>query len=59
MTVGALEGLWQQLLLSVSQRLHCLLGPSSFAQAGGGSSVLNLLCAKDQANKNCEHRSGI
>ena len=29
------------------------------AQAGGGSSVLNLLCAKDQANENCEHRSGI
>ena len=29
------------------------------AQVGGGSSVLNLLCAKDQANENCEHRSGI
>ena len=29
------------------------------AQAGGGSSVLNLLCVKDQANENCEHRSGI
>ena len=28
-------------------------------QAGGGSSVLNLLCAKDQANENCEHKSGI
>ena len=26
---------------------------------GGGSSVLNLPCAKDQANENCEHRSGI
>ena len=25
-------------------------------QAGGGSSVLNLLCVKDQANENCEHR---
>ena len=24
-----------------------------------GSSVLNLLCAKDQANENCEYRSGI
>ena len=29
------------------------------AQAGGGSSVLNILCVKDQANENCEHRSGI
>ena len=29
------------------------------AQAGRGSSVLNLLCAKDQANENYEHRSGI
>ena len=28
-------------------------------EAGGGSSVLNLLCAMDQANENCEHRSGI
>ena len=44
--VGAIEGLWQGLL-------------STIAQAGGGSSVLNLLCAKDQANENCEHRSGI
>ena len=41
----------------VSQRLCCALVP--VAQAGGGSSVLNLLCAKDQANENCEHRSGI
>ena len=29
------------------------------AQVDGGSSVLNLLCAKDQANENCEHRLGI
>ena len=57
--MGANEGLRQGLLLSVSQRLHCLLGPSSFAQAGGGSSVLNLLYAKDQVNENCEHRLGI
>ena len=27
--VGATEGLWQGLLLSVSQRLHYLLGPSN------------------------------
>ena len=29
------------------------------AQVGEGSSVFNLLCAKDQANENCGHRSGI
>ena len=29
------------------------------AQVHEGSSVLNFLCAKDQANENCEHRSGI
>ena len=28
------------------------------AQVSGDFSVLNL-CAKDQANENCEHRSGI
>ena len=29
------------------------------AQVGWGSSVLNLLCAKNQANENCEHRPGF
>ena len=29
------------------------------AQAGEGFSVLNFLCAKDQANENYEYRSGI
>ena len=29
------------------------------AQASGASYVLILLCAKDQANGNCEHRPGI
>ena len=29
------------------------------AQVGEGSSVLNLLCALDQANEYCGHRSGI
>ena len=28
-------------------------------QVSGDSSTLNLLCAKDQANENCEHRSQI
>ena len=44
--VGATEGLCRGYLVAV-------------AQAGGASSVLNLLCAKDQANENCKHRSGI
>ena len=29
------------------------------AQASESSSLLNLLCPKDQANENCGHRSGI
>ena len=29
------------------------------AQVGGGSSALNLLCARDQTNENWEHRSSI
>ena len=57
--MGANEGLWQGLFRGVSQRLHYLLCPSSCCQVGEGSSVLNLLCAKDQANENCGHRSGI
>ena len=51
MAVGAVEGLWQGLLLSVSQRLHYLLGPSSCYPSGWGSSVLNLIYAMDQANE--------
>ena len=43
--MGAIEGLWQGLLIAV-------------VQVSGDSSVLNL-CAKDQAIENCEHRSGI
>ena len=50
--VGAIEVLWQGLLLSVSQRHHYLLGPSSGYPREGDSSVLNLLFAKDQANEN-------
>ena len=50
--VGAIEVLWQGLLLSVSQRLHYLLGPSSGYPREGDSSVLNHLFAKDQANEN-------
>ena len=57
--VGAIVGLWQGLLPSVSRRLYCLLHLSNSCQAGEGSSILNLLYAKDQANENCGHRSGI
>ena len=53
-TLGTLE----RLLLSISPKLHSLLSPSTVTQAGG-SSVLNLLCTKGQANENREHRSGI
>ena len=41
----------------VASTILCTL--VAVAQVDGGSSVLNLLCAKDQANENCEHRSGI
>ena len=37
--------------------IYCTL--VAVAKAGEGSSGINLLCAKDQANENCEHRSGI
>ena len=50
--VGATEGLWQGLILSVSQGLHRLLGPRSWYPSHGSSSVLNLLCTKGQANEN-------
>ena len=29
------------------------------AQAGEGSSILNILCAKDKGNENCEHKLDI
>ena len=49
--VGAAEGLWQGLLPSVSWRLCRLLCLSSCCPSGWRSSVLNLLCAKDQASE--------
>ena len=63
--MGAIQGLWSgyslvpKLLLGMSQSFHYLLAPVAVAQAGGGSSVVNLLCAKDQANENFKQRSGI
>ena len=58
--MGATEGLWQGLLYSPVCPKGCTICYALVgAQVGEGSSVLNLLCAKDQANENCEHRSGI
>ena len=56
--VGIIEGLCQELLLSVSQNSTVCCALVAVAQAGEGSSVLNL-GAKDQTNENCGHRSGI
>ena len=57
--VGAAEGFWS------SYSPVCPEGPTllctlvAVAQVNGGSSVLNLLGATDQANETCEHRPGI
>ena len=55
--VGTTEGLWRGSVCPEVSSIGCAL--VAVTQVGGGSSVLNLLCAKDQANENCEHRSGI
>ena len=57
--VGAAEGLWRGYspVCPEGSIIFCTL--VTVAQAGGGSSVLNFLCAKDHANENCEHGSGI
>ena len=57
--VGAIEELWRGYSPVCYKGSTVLCALVAVAQAGGGSSVLNLLCAKDQANENCEHRSGI
>ena len=56
--VGAAEGLWRGYSLVCPKGTICWT-PVAVTQAGGGSSVLTLLCAKNQANENCEHRSDI
>ena len=56
--MGTTEGPWQGLLTSVSQNSTVCCALVAVAQAGEGSSVLNL-GAKDQTNENCGHRSGI
>ena len=57
--VGTTEGLWRGYSSQCPEgsSIGCVL--VAVTQVGGGSSVLNLLCAKDQANENCEHRSCI
>ena len=59
MAVGAIEGLWRGYSPVYPEGSIILCALVAVVQAGGGSSVLNLLCAEDQANENCEHRSGI
>ena len=59
MAVGAIEWLWRGYSPVCPKGSIILCALVAVAQVGGGSSVLNLLCAKDQANENCEHRSGI
>ena len=60
------EWQWMQLRVSVwdyfpmypeSSTIHCTL--VAIGQAGEGSFVLNLLCAKDPVKEYCGHRSGI
>ena len=56
--VGTTEGLRRGCSSICPKGVLCG-APVAVAQASGGSSVLNLLFAKDQASENCEHRSGI
>ena len=56
--MGTIEGLWRG-YSSVCPKGTICWAPGAVTQAGGGSSVPTLLCAKNQANENCEHRSGI
>ena len=57
--VGVIEGLWRGYspVCPKGSTILCIL--VAVTQVGGGSSVFNLLCAKDRANENCEYRSGI
>ena len=56
--VGTIEGLWRGYSSACPKGAICW-APVAVTQAGGGSSVLTFLCAKDQTNENCEHRSDI
>ena len=56
--VGTIEGLLRGYSLVRPKGTICW-APVAVTQASGGSSVLTLLCAKDQANENCEHQSDL
>ena len=56
--VGTIEGLWRG-YPSVCAKGTICWAPVAVTQAGGGSSVPTLLCAKNQTNENCEHQSDI
>ena len=56
--VGATEGL-RRGYSSVCPRGTIFWAPVAVTKASGGTSVLTFLCAKDQANEICEHRSNI
>ena len=56
--VGTIEGLWRGYSPACPKGAICW-APVAATQAGGGSSVLTLLCTKNQTNENCEHSSGI
>ena len=56
--VGATEGLWRGYSPVCPKGTICW-APVAVTQASGGTSVLTLLCAKDQANEIREHRSNI
>ena len=57
--VGATEGLWRGYSSVCPEGSTTLCALIAVAQVGESSSVLNLLCVKEQPNKNCGHRSGI
>ena len=57
--VGATEGLWRGYSSVCPEGSTILCALVAVTQVGGGSSVLNLLCAMGQTNENCEHRSRI
>ena len=57
--MGASEGLLRGYSPVCPEGSTILCTLVAVTQDGGGSSVLNLLCAKDQANENYEYRSGI
>ena len=47
---GTIEGLWRGYTSACPKGAICRT-PAAVTQAGGGSSVLSLLCAKDQTNE--------